>query len=73
MQHDDNRGDLLLALVVGESAVALYAAYAIILLALHRIPRDQWLPSITVFLVSAVALIATSLIAGVVSRRSIKH
>ncbi len=72
MQHD-NRGDFLLALVVGEGAVALYAAYAIILLATHGIPRDQWTAPATVFAISAGALVCTCFLADLHARRSVKR
>jgi hypothetical protein len=71
--HDEKRGDLLFLLALGESATALYAAYVIVLLALHHSPWDEWVPHFVVFTVSAVALIFTSLLADLHARRSIKH
>ena len=70
---EDNRGDLLFVLALSESAVALYAAYVIIILALNQSPWDEWVPHFVVFTISAVALVATSLVADLYSRRSIKH
>ena len=70
---EDNRGDLLFVLALSESAVALYAAYIIVLLALNHSPWDEWVPHFVVFTISAVALVATSLVADLHARRSIKH
>ena len=71
--HDEKHGDVLFLLALGESVVALYAAYVIILLALHHSPLDEWVPHFVVFTISAVALIFTSLLADLHARRSVKR